>query len=154
MTTERAAYRTQEKHGTITTQYHWTWSPARPVKPSTTSGGPPKDCTRVFPLKGAADALCNPKADVPRCVADQATQGTRKACDSVETHAMTSRMAGDHNPPQASKTSGREGGTQGGNLRGSILKGVLAGLDLVNNPSHGRKGRGEKEVRRRDEMEK
>ena len=39
-------------------------------------GGPPKDCTRVFPTKDAADALCNPKADVPRCVAHQATQGT------------------------------------------------------------------------------
>ena len=32
----------------------------------------------------------------------------RRARDSVETHAMTSRRAGDHPPPQASKTSGRK----------------------------------------------
>ena len=35
-------------------------------------GGPPKDCSRVFPMKGAANALCNPKADVPRGVAGHA----------------------------------------------------------------------------------
>ena len=36
------------------------------------SGGTPQDCTRVFPVKGAADALCNPEAGVLGHVSGQA----------------------------------------------------------------------------------
>ena len=41
------------------------------------TSGPPKDCTRVFPVKGAVDALCNPKTDVPRHVSVHAPHGVR-----------------------------------------------------------------------------
>ena len=55
-----------------------TWSPVRPEEFVIGSGGPPKDCTHVFPMKGAADALCNPKADVPGGVAGQAARCARE----------------------------------------------------------------------------
>ena len=90
-------------------------------------GGPPEDCTRVFPIKGAADALCNPKADVPRSVAGQATHGTRlrrNPCDDLTKGWGPPHSAG----LQDQRT---EGGTQGSNLRGSVLKGVFAGPDLI-----------------------
>ena len=83
-------------------------------------GGPPKDCTRVFPMKGAADALRNPKADVPGCVAGQATHGAR-----LRGNPRDKLTQGQGPPSSASLQDERtEGGTQGGHLKGSVLEEV------------------------------
>ena len=64
-------------------------------------GGPPEDCTRVFPMKGAADALCNPKADVPRGVAGQATHGARLRGNPRDNLAQASKTSGRKVAPKA-----------------------------------------------------
>ena len=77
----------------------------------------------TVPMKGAAGALCNPKADVP-------PTKPRMARDSMDIHATTSRRLGTTLVGMLHDKR-TEGGTQGGNLGGCVLERVLAGFHLV-----------------------
>ena len=99
-------------------------------------GGPPKDSTRVFPVKGAADALCDPWADVPRGVASRAAQSARLRRNPSDDFSQ-----GRGPPSPAGLQDQRvEGGAQGGHLGGGVQEGIFAGFNFMEHIRHRRRG--------------
>ena len=100
-THKRAPHTRNEGPGSDTTKDHQpkagTWSPTV-HRPKGTS----QDCTRVFLVEGATDALCHPEAGVSGQVSGQTAGGARLGGNPI--HDLSQR-AWDHPPLPASKTS-------------------------------------------------
>ena len=101
--------------------------------------GTSQDCTRVFPVKGAADALCNPEANILRGVGSMATgrAGFRR-------NPSHNAPKGLGPPTTASLQNERaEGGTTLGNTGSRVLEGPFALLNVMKNICHRGGSRGE-----------
>ena len=87
-------------------------SPARPTnlvanqpcRATHRLGGPPADYTRVLLVKGAADALCDPEAGIPRQAHGDATLGAGFGGDPSNHFPQ----GADHSLPHTSKMSGQK----------------------------------------------
>ena len=120
-THERALHTRNEGPGSDTTKNYQpeagTWSPTKPDDPLTDLGVRLKIARAFSRVKGAADALCNPKAGVPG-----ANQWTGRG-----------RCATPH--PASLQDERAEGGATLGKQGSSILKGAFTCLHLMENVS-------------------
>ena len=94
-----------------------------------------QDCTRVFPVKGAADALCNPETDVHGGAGGQAAghAGLRgnPSHDAPEGLGPSSSPIPPPPPPASLQDKRAKGGLPLGNQGSRVLKSALPGFHLV-----------------------
>ena len=102
--------------------------------------GTSQDCTRIFPVKGADNALCNPETDVHGDLA----VGPRAMRDSEAIQATTLRRLGQPTPASLQDQRAK-GGPSLSHKRSRVLEGALPGLYFVEDI--GNRGRSRREVR-------
>ena len=106
--------------------------------------GTSQDCTRVFPVKGAANALCNPETNVRggsgSWAAGHAGLRGNPSFDAPESLGPPLPL-----PPQASKTSGQKVFPRSATREAVSCTGALPGLHFVEDI--GNRGKSRREVR-------